>query len=198
MQESLALRNSLPSPASIVVEAIAAFHFPSGEHGGWSLHGTLPDIDRLESLHRAPHAHRCRGLHGIPDLDVRDGHRGPVWFRLDLREASAPCARCRSCRQRFRSSRGDGNPGCRNLRLIGWPRRIQRRNVTLKKPEEPVRETLVFEPMEAVTSTSAMGDSFRGSEFRSRTAPRTEFGPLRQLDNQPAARIPPRSATTAA
>src|SRR2546426_891793 len=42
IQEALAFRNSFPSPASMVTEPIAAFHFPSGEHGGLPSHGTLP------------------------------------------------------------------------------------------------------------------------------------------------------------
>src|SRR6266568_2281080 len=32
MQEARALRNSLPSPASSAVDAVAALHLPSGEH----------------------------------------------------------------------------------------------------------------------------------------------------------------------
>src|SRR4029077_2477914 len=42
MHETRALRNSFPWPASSVVEPSAAFHLPSGEHGCWPLHGTLP------------------------------------------------------------------------------------------------------------------------------------------------------------
>src|SRR3954471_10756264 len=42
MQDARMLRNSLPTPASRVAEPIAAFHFPSGEHGGRSLHSSLP------------------------------------------------------------------------------------------------------------------------------------------------------------
>jgi hypothetical protein len=46
--------------------------------------------------------------------------------------------------------------------------------------------TLEEDPIVALTSTLAIGDSFRGSEFRSRTAPVTELGPLRQLASAPA------------
>src|SRR5438445_13606525 len=42
IQETLALRNSFPAPASSATDPSAAFHFPSGEHGGFPLHGTLP------------------------------------------------------------------------------------------------------------------------------------------------------------
>src|SRR4029077_13891744 len=42
MQETLAFRNSFPSPASSDAEFSAAFHFPSGEHGWRPLQGTLP------------------------------------------------------------------------------------------------------------------------------------------------------------
>src|SRR5260370_23145186 len=42
MQEARALRNSLPAPASSEAVATAAFHFPSGEQGGWLAQGTLP------------------------------------------------------------------------------------------------------------------------------------------------------------
>src|SRR5882724_2153157 len=42
IQEVRALRNSFPSPASSDAEPIAAFHLPSGEHGGRFLQGTLP------------------------------------------------------------------------------------------------------------------------------------------------------------
>src|SRR5579864_9439130 len=42
MQETRALRNSFPGPASSVVDPSAAFHLPSGEHGCWPLQGTLP------------------------------------------------------------------------------------------------------------------------------------------------------------
>ena len=42
IQETLAFRNSFPSPASSDAEPIAAFHLPSGEHGGRPLQGTLP------------------------------------------------------------------------------------------------------------------------------------------------------------
>src|SRR6185437_1918949 len=42
MQDARILRNSLPAPASRVAAPIAALHFPSGEHGGCSLHNTLP------------------------------------------------------------------------------------------------------------------------------------------------------------
>src|SRR5437588_3282863 len=42
MQETLALRNSFPAPASREAEPIAAFQAPSGEHGAWPLHGTFP------------------------------------------------------------------------------------------------------------------------------------------------------------
>src|ERR1700686_1238349 len=42
MQETLAFRNSFPSPASKDAEASVAFHFPSGEHGGRPWQGTLP------------------------------------------------------------------------------------------------------------------------------------------------------------
>ena len=42
IQEVLAFRNSLPSPASSDSEPIEAFHFPSGEHGGCFLQGTFP------------------------------------------------------------------------------------------------------------------------------------------------------------
>src|SRR6266542_2497253 len=42
MQEARALRNSFPAPASSETVPVAAFHFPSGEHGGVPLHGTLP------------------------------------------------------------------------------------------------------------------------------------------------------------
>src|SRR5271156_4310362 len=41
MQETLALRNSLPSPASRESEPIVAFHFPPGAHGSCLLHGTF-------------------------------------------------------------------------------------------------------------------------------------------------------------
>jgi hypothetical protein len=42
MQESRALSYVFPTPASSEVEAIAPFHLPSGEQGGWPLQGTLP------------------------------------------------------------------------------------------------------------------------------------------------------------
>src|SRR6185437_14481295 len=42
MHEARILRNSFPTPASRVAAPIAAFHFPSGEHGGRSLHNSLP------------------------------------------------------------------------------------------------------------------------------------------------------------
>src|SRR5215469_2460064 len=42
MQESLAFRNSFPSPASRVAEPIAAFHSIPGEHGGLPWQGTFP------------------------------------------------------------------------------------------------------------------------------------------------------------
>src|SRR4026209_1582738 len=42
IQDTLAFRNSFPSPASKKAEPIAAFHFPSGEHGWRPLQGTLP------------------------------------------------------------------------------------------------------------------------------------------------------------
>src|ERR1700733_9255608 len=42
MQETLALRNWFPSPASSDAEASIAFHFPSGEHGWCPLQSTLP------------------------------------------------------------------------------------------------------------------------------------------------------------
>src|ERR1043165_4037772 len=42
MHEVRALRNSLFSPASRVFEPIAAFHFPSGEHGGRLAQGMFP------------------------------------------------------------------------------------------------------------------------------------------------------------
>src|SRR5438034_10955745 len=41
MHEALALRNSLPSPASSEVDSVAALHFPSGEHCRCAAHGTL-------------------------------------------------------------------------------------------------------------------------------------------------------------
>jgi hypothetical protein len=42
MQETLALPNSLPSPASRETPPTVAFHFPSGEQGGMLLQGTFP------------------------------------------------------------------------------------------------------------------------------------------------------------
>src|SRR5208282_2722892 len=42
MQFTLALRNTLPSPASKDAEPTCALHLPSGEHGERPLHGTLP------------------------------------------------------------------------------------------------------------------------------------------------------------
>src|ERR1700746_1751707 len=42
MQDTRALRNSFPTPASSVVDPSAAFHLPSGEHGCWPLQGTFP------------------------------------------------------------------------------------------------------------------------------------------------------------
>src|SRR6266496_5283335 len=44
MQEARALRNSLPSPASSDVDAVAARHLPSGEHCKWAAQGTLPSF----------------------------------------------------------------------------------------------------------------------------------------------------------
>src|SRR3954471_16893540 len=48
MHDVLALRNSFPSPASRDADPIAAFHFPSGEHGGCFRHGTLPVFTTLK------------------------------------------------------------------------------------------------------------------------------------------------------
>src|SRR5205085_11403610 len=45
MHDARALRNSFPAPASSNVLPLAAFHLPSGEHGGWPLHGTLPTFE---------------------------------------------------------------------------------------------------------------------------------------------------------
>src|SRR5215469_6596163 len=42
MQETRALRNSLPAPASSDAEPSAAFHRPSGEQGFWFAQGTSP------------------------------------------------------------------------------------------------------------------------------------------------------------
>src|SRR5690242_18656310 len=42
MHEARTLRNSFPPPASSTVLPAAAFHFPSGEQGGWPLQRTLP------------------------------------------------------------------------------------------------------------------------------------------------------------
>src|SRR6185437_2415082 len=42
MHDARMLRNWLPTPASRVAAPIAAFHFPSGEQGGRSLHNMLP------------------------------------------------------------------------------------------------------------------------------------------------------------
>src|SRR5882672_7856176 len=42
MQETLGLRYSFPSPASRENNPTAAFHLPSGEHGGCLLHGVFP------------------------------------------------------------------------------------------------------------------------------------------------------------
>ena len=42
IQETLAFRNSFPSPASREAEPIVAFHRPSGEQGCWPLQGRLP------------------------------------------------------------------------------------------------------------------------------------------------------------
>ena len=41
IHDALALRNSFPVPASREAEPIAAFHFPSGEHGGCPWQGTF-------------------------------------------------------------------------------------------------------------------------------------------------------------
>src|SRR5579862_7201533 len=42
MQEARALRNALPTPASMLAEVRVAFHLPSGEQGRWFLQGTFP------------------------------------------------------------------------------------------------------------------------------------------------------------
>src|SRR6185312_17096461 len=42
MQDTRILLKTLPSCASSVMEPVLAFHFSSGEHGGWLLHGTSP------------------------------------------------------------------------------------------------------------------------------------------------------------
>src|SRR5690349_3794922 len=40
--ESLTFWNCFPFPASRSIEPTVASHLPSGEHGGFALHGTLP------------------------------------------------------------------------------------------------------------------------------------------------------------
>src|SRR5690349_20332860 len=54
MQDNLAFRNSLPSPASSIAEPIAAFHCIPGEHGGLPSHGTLPVLTIWKVLTALP------------------------------------------------------------------------------------------------------------------------------------------------
>src|ERR1700687_3435689 len=54
MHEILALRNSFPSPASRDVEAFAALHLPSGEHGGRRTQGTFPALSTWKVLTAFP------------------------------------------------------------------------------------------------------------------------------------------------
>src|SRR5271157_4178775 len=50
MQETRAFLNCCPSPASIVTPPTAAFHLPSGEHGGCPVQGTLPVFGTVNVL----------------------------------------------------------------------------------------------------------------------------------------------------
>src|SRR5258708_39428041 len=69
-QEIRTLRNSLPPPASSVVPPMAAFHFPSGEHGPLRPQGTPPAFTTSNDFTALPiftmllveAAHRTRTL----------------------------------------------------------------------------------------------------------------------------------------
>src|SRR5438270_9570272 len=54
MQETLGLRNWLPSPASSESDPMAAFHFPSGEQGSCPWQGTLPVFTTWKVLTALP------------------------------------------------------------------------------------------------------------------------------------------------
>src|SRR5665213_3600692 len=54
MQETRALLNCCPWPASMVTPPTAAFHLPSGEHGGWAAHGPLPVFGTVKVLALLP------------------------------------------------------------------------------------------------------------------------------------------------
>src|SRR5580698_9217290 len=50
MQDTRAFSNCCPWPASIVTPPVAAFHLPSGEHGGFAPQGTLPVFGTVNVL----------------------------------------------------------------------------------------------------------------------------------------------------
>ena len=54
MHEARTLRNSLPIPASRVIEALVAFQLPSGEQGAWRLHGMFPRLTTWKVLTALP------------------------------------------------------------------------------------------------------------------------------------------------
>src|SRR6478672_5254531 len=54
MQESLTLRNSFPSPASMSRAPSDAFHLPSGEQRDCPLHGIFPELTTSKTLTALP------------------------------------------------------------------------------------------------------------------------------------------------
>src|SRR5579859_449582 len=76
------------------------------------------------------------------------------------------------------------------------PFRTQPRNFRLKYPKESVWPPVAVEPRDAVTSTPAIGDRLRGSEFRSNTTPGKEIGLLAQLSSRPLSIARSRASAT--
>ncbi len=97
MQDARALRNSLPVPASSVMEPSDAFHRPSGEQGACRLHGTLPWFTRLERLHCARDVLVAFRILGEPDPDIADDGELLLPHQLPSPERSAQAWPRRAC-----------------------------------------------------------------------------------------------------